>query len=720
MLAQEGSPTFAQQPMPSRTRELRRRIIVAGTPVAIAAIVLSAYVASRSVAREFERAAGIQLQAVAEQVAELVSQYLEERSADVRVLANTPSVVAAARNAGQAAARRGLDRIATTDLEQRYSETRALSQDAILERFLQTVRDSSDFIEIFFTDRHGLIVVSSNPTSDFVQSDERWWNETFETGAFQGSPTYDESAGTVGLEFAARIFDPTSGEPLGVLKAVVELSRLARLLSLSSGTVGASIEAVDSAGRVILSPDPARFFTVSDVAELVPQFAQPRAISLPGASGSGNGELVATASTNARRWWIVHRQNQDEAYAAARSVRDVVYLAAGVALVIAIVLLVWFTEWLHRRVTRPVRIAGSIAARVADGDLSITVSSNPKGAEEVTGLLEAVRTMVDALRKLVGEIRSSSQESASMAELISGSTEQMTASIQQMSDTCGDLTSQANEQAEVARQAANDAGRIRGISSNLADGANVAAERSSSLSETASEHEKHLNAGSEQLGVLASDLELGAAEAKRLAGLSQEIQQFVTQAQAIAAQTNMLALNAAIEASRAGGGEGRGFAVVADEVRKLATQASRSAATTADVVGNVLSSVQETRDRLARLAEASADVRAIATSAAGALKEVAGATAESSAWSNEISNAAGDVKKLVEGITARLQTIAEGTEAVVGASREIAAAAQKQTKTTDEIARSATQLADAALHLTSAVGSFRLNPGGEQHAESLE
>lgn len=306
-----------------------------------------------------------------------------------------------------------------------------------------------------------------------------------------------------------------------------------------------------------------------------------------------------------------------------------------------------------------------------------------------------------------------------MAELISTSTEQMTASIQQMADTCQDLTSQANEQADVARQAATDAGRILGISSNLADGANVAAERSSSLSETAGEHEKHLIAGGEQLAVLASDLEQGAAEAKRLAGLSQEIQQFVTQAQAIAAQTNMLALNAAIEASRAGGGEGRGFEVVADEVRKLATQASRSATTTADVVGNVLSTVQDTRNRLSRLAEASSDVREIAESAAGALKEVAGATAESSAWSVEISNAAGDVKKLVEGITRRLQTIAEGTEAVVGASREIAAAAQEQTKTTDEIARSATLLADAALNLTSAVGSFRLNSGGER-TESVE
>lgn len=699
--------------MLSKTRDLRRRIILAGTPLAVGAIVLSAYVASRSVAREFERAAGVQLLAVAERVADLVSQYLDERAADVSLLAGTPSVVAAARAAGRTSARQGLDRLPTGDLEQRYEGNRALLNDATVERFLRTVRDSSDFIEIFFTERHGLVVLAADPPSDFVQSDEGWWTEAFELGAFRGSPTFDESAGALGLEFAARIVDPLSGEPLGVLKAVVELSRMARLLALSDETVGATIEAVDSTGRVVLSRDPAKLFTVSDVADLVPPSNRSGTLSLPAAGGSGGGMLVATAATNAGRWWIVHRQGRDIAYAAARSIRDAVYLAAGVALVIAITLLVWFTEWLHRRVTRPVQIAGSIAGRVADGDLSVSVGSNQKGAEEVTGLLDAVRTMVDALRKLVGEIRSSSQDSASMARLISNSTKQMTESIRHMADTCRDLTKQANEQAEVARQAAHDANRILGISSNLADGANVAAERSSSLSKTAGEHEQHLIAGSEQLAVLAKDLEQGAAEARRLAGLSKEIQQFVTQAQAIAAQTNMLALNAAIEASRAGGGEGRGFEVVADEVRKLATQASRSATTTADVVGNVLSSVQETRDRLTRLAEASSDVREIAESAAGALKEVSGATAESSAWSVEISNAAGDVKKLVADITRRLQTIAAGTEAVVAASQEIGLAALKQKDTTDEIARSATLLADAALHLTSAVGSFRLSPGDD-------
>lgn len=695
--------------MASKTRELRKRIIVAGTPVAIAAIALSAYVASSSVAREFERTAAAQLHEVAERVAELVSQYLEERSTDVQQLARSPSIVAAARAAGQTVERTGLDRLPTTELERRFEDSRQLTRDITLARYLQTARDSSDFIEIFFTDSHGLLVVASSPTTDFVQSDEGWWQEAFESGTYQGAPLYDESAGTVGLELAARIADPESGESLGVLKAVVELSRLAQLLSLGNETTGASIEAIDSTGRVIMSPDPARLSAPSEVAQLLPRLAESPTIALSGDETDGR-ELVAAAPANSGRWWIVHRQSQDIAYTAARSIRDAVYLAAGITLVVAIVLLVWFTEWLHRRVTRPVRVAGSIAARVADGDLSVSVSPEATGAEEVAGLLDAVRTMVDALRRLVGEIRSSSQESSTMADLISRRTEQMIASIQHMADTCDDLTRQSNDQAELARHAVNDASRILGISSNLAEGANVAAERSSSLSETAGEHEKHLIAGSEQLAVLASDLELGAAEAKRLAELSKEIQQFVTQAQTTASQTNMLALNAAIEASRAGGGEGRGFEVVADEVRKLATQASRAATTTSDVVGNVLSTVQDTRDRLARLAEASSDVRKIAQSAAGALKEVAGATAESSAWSEEISNAAGDVKELVEEITRRLQNIAAGTEAVVTASSEIAVAAQEQTKTTDEIARSATLLADAANHLTSAVGSFRLAP----------
>jgi methyl-accepting chemotaxis protein len=212
-------------------------------------------------------------------------------------------------------------------------------------------------------------------------------------------------------------------------------------------------------------------------------------------------------------------------------------------------------------------------------------------------------------------------------------------------------------------------------------------------------------------------LEQGAADAERLAVMSQEIQQFLTQSKTIATQTNMLALNAAIEASRAGGGEGRGFAVVAEEVRKLANQAARSAVTTSEVVGGVLTTVQETQNRLTNLAHASTAVRQVAESAAGALEEVAGATAESSAWGDEISRAAGEVNELVEEITRRVRAIAQGAESVVAASEQIAASAEEQSASTEQIAASASQLADAADRLTLTVGSFRLS-GGVDEASS--
>lgn len=702
--------------MPTRTRDLRRRVLLVAAPIAVAVIAASGYVAARVTTGEFERAARLRLESVSQQYALLIDQYLRERSSDVRVLAQTPVIVDAAAAAGEEVLRLGLDRATTDELEQRYSDQQALGGNTRARQFLITFRDSSDFAEVLFTERHGLIVWSTDRASDLVQSEENWWSTAWETGSYQGQPAYDESAGRTGLELAARISTEETGEAVGVVKAVLDLSRVAR--SSVTETMGsATVEAVDSAGRVILSNDPNRLLTLAEYAPSIQHGGTTAVISR--VAGDGR-ELLAAAPTNEDRWWLVVRQPRETAYEAARSIRDTIYTGAGIALLIAVVLLAALTEWLHRRVTQPIQAAGAVARRVAEGDLSLGVATTKLGTAEVRRLLKAVSKMVDALRQLVSEMRTSSQESAAMAEQISAATEQMSASTQEMANTCQDLSSQATEQAELARQSAEDAARILGISTTLADGANVAAERSTVLAATASEHRGRLIEGSERLAQLASDLEQGAADAERLAGLSQQIQQFLTQSKTIATQTNMLALNAAIEASRAGGGEGRGFAVVADEVRKLANQAARSAATTSDVVGNVLSTVRETQDRLTNLAHASTAVRQVAESAAGALEEVAGATAESSAWGDEISRAAGEVNKLVEDITQRLRAIAQGTESVVAASEEIAAAAEEQSASTEQIAASASQLADAADRLTGTVGSFHLAGGGTGPGHAVE
>jgi methyl-accepting chemotaxis protein len=691
--------------MAANTTDIRRRVVLVGMPVTIAIIGIGAYGAAEATAGQLQRSLEREFRQDAQRASSLVTSYLQERTADVRLVANAPSVVSAARNAGLEAVSQGLDRLPTADLEQQFAEIRTIGSTPAVTAFLISLRDSSDFTEIFFTESNGFTVSATNPTSDFVQSDEEWWEFAWNSGAFRGVPTYDESAGTVGVELAVRITDAATGEGVGVLKALVAVSRLAQALAVRNDSVDTSIEVVDETGRVLIATDERRVFTTPEDAASIPRARDARTAII---SSDDGGVLVATAPTNDGRWWVVTRRSQRDAFAAARSMRQSIYIPAGVVLVFVSILLTWLTDWLRRRVTQPVRAAGVVAGRVAAGDLSASLVTDTAGSAEVRHLLESVATMVGALRRLVGEIRGASQDSAAMAEQISAATEQMSASTQEMADTCQDLSSQATDQADLARQSVADATRILGISTHLADGASVAAGRSALLVDTATEHRERLIEGSARLGDLASDLETGAADAERLAHLSEQIEQFLVQARTVAAQTNMLALNAAIEASRAGGGEGRGFEVVADEVRKLATQTARSAASTSDIVRNMLTTVQQTRGRLVHLAEASAGVRQIAEAAANALEEVGAATAESSAWSEEISKAATEVKTLVEEITRRLESIAHGTESVVAASEEIAASAEQQSASTEEIAASAAQLANASDKLTQAVGTFRL------------
>jgi methyl-accepting chemotaxis protein len=366
-----------------------------------------------------------------------------------------------------------------------------------------------------------------------------------------------------------------------------------------------------------------------------------------------------------------------------------------------------FANWLDKRVTEPVQVAAAVTERVAGGDLTVSVGRGQIGTSEVNQLLQSLRGMVTELRKLVTGIRGSSEELAAMAQQISASTEQMSASTQEMAATSQRLSDQSNSQADQVRQAATDAQRILKITTSLAQGSQLASERSAQLKEDANRHRKDLQAGSERLGHLAREIEQGAEDAHRLAGLSTEIQKFVTQAKAIAKQTNMLALNAAIEAARAGE-EGRGFGVVADEVRKLANQAAQSATATSDTVDSVLEGIQSTHERLSSLVQESGTVRQIAEAAALGLQDVTSRATENSAWAKEISTAASDARHLVDEITQRLRAIAESTESFVAAVEQIAASAQEQSASTEEIASSAAHLAEASEKLNAGVTRFRL------------
>src|SRR5881394_3723798 len=704
--------------MSSRTPQLRQSFLVTGAAVALALVTGFALLSSRSASRIVERQANARGQDLATHVASLVDLYLRERRHEAEALAGSPAVVRAALEASQAALRQRLPPLDIPTLERMFNQRRELGGDPDLAAYLRGYAQHSDFAELFFTDSHGYNVLASDRTSDFVQSDEAWWQQAVKTGAYEGAPRYDSSAAVVSLEYDIAIRAPRVAHPVGVLKAVFALARLSQLLAAGDLPGGVRLEVVDAQGRRIVTPDSAELLRPLPQAADIPRESRPATARVVGPDGSA--DLVVTVPTANGKWWVVFREPERAAYAVARTTATNIVLWTIALFGAALALLVVFWRRLNTRVTAPVKAAGAIASRVAGGDLSVTVVTERTGTAEVGELLSSVHSMVVALRRLVGAIRTAADEAAAMATEISASTEEMSASTEEMSATCQDLTKRAAEQAQLVRAAADDAAKILQIATILAAGADDSVRRNSAVAEVAKRHKDVLDQSTAQLAKLVEEVARGAAEAEALARASADIQKFVAQAKAVATQTNMLALNAAIEAARAGP-QGRGFAVVADEVRKLASVAAAAAGETADTVRGVPARVQATRDRLVRLAEGGTAAREASQTAAQGLGTVAGEADANAARGREIAQSAAELRSLVEEIANRLTNVSGQTEGLLASAEELAASGQEQSASTEEIASSANQLAEAADRLTGAVKSFRLladeaTPPPEQQA----
>ena len=698
----------------SRDRSLQSTLVSAGIVAALLVVATAAGLSWRVARSYLQTDADQRLVDIAQRTSALIALYLRERRAELELLASTPSVVAAAEAADAQSSQQGLPLQTTDQLERRFAATRTLDVDPVVKAFLRSVAQRSDFAELFFTESHGYNAVTAEVTSDFVQSDEEWWQRAMQAGWYQSDPRFDESAKVVSLQMAAPIVARGSQRRVGVFRGTFNLSRLANLVATSDA--GATVQVVDQAGRLIVGGDSTRLLRpIAEATDIVLGDTVSFAAIRDAARGA---DRAVTARIGNVRWWVLVRQPEERIYASVHAIGRLIVVAAIVLAALMVAALTGLGTWLNRRVTRPVARLAAAASAVAQGDLALDVLQG-QGTAEVTHLGASLNGMVGALRRLVGAIRAAADEAAAMATQISASTEQMAASGEEMSATTQELSRRAQEQAEVVKAAAADAHRILSIAMRLAETSRDAATRNSALVSVAEEHRARLEESSAVLEGLAGEVEKGAAESAALMEASNQISRFVAQTKAIATQTNMLALNAAIEAARAGE-HGRGFAIVADEVRKLATQAAQAAVTTEGTVQSVLKRVKGAHESMTRLGEGSAAARRAAHTVAEGLGAVAKAARENDAWSRDISAASGESERLVQDVAARLGQLAASTESFVASAEEIAASSEEQTAATQEIAASAQSLANAADRLTTAVQSFRLQaqqPHLEQAAD---
>jgi len=418
-------------------------------------------------ARAMERrVVGEALTKTAEEVAAQIDGYIEERVKDVVIWASDPLVVEAALRTSTAAHGRGWpaypqiaqDTKAIERIEEEMKATRAMNPVPAATQYLQDqLAGSRVFREVFFTDRNGYNAAISNMTSDFVQSDEEWWVNAWTRGVDIGGTsqnpltmkktegtgarvTYDESAGVWSLAISVRIDHPRSKEPLGVMKAVLDVSAVQAIATRAAGKIqGGDVKVLVAAtGHAIADTAVAhnkKFIMSSEGNLLARHFAPAELLARPGAGRSGH--LIAPSATHeatapvdqvigyARSagkgefkdlpgfeglgWAVVVGQDKQAALSGLTDLQQVHvelvwqrrYLQSVVLAVVAAAILAIVVSGaaLGRRIATPIQELSAAAERMSTGDLGVQVPV--RSDDEIGHLTATFNDTVTRLRDLV-------------------------------------------------------------------------------------------------------------------------------------------------------------------------------------------------------------------------------------------------------------------------------------------------------------------------------
>ena len=257
-----------------------------------------------------------------------------------------------------------------------------------------------EYLEIFVTDAYGATFGSTDLLTDYYQADEDWWQAAYNGGegaVYISQPEYDASADAEVIQIAVPVEGDESGELLGIMRASLSTEALyAFVAEPTFGETGYAVLA-RADGSVVYDPRAeegvtneraiATFatafaaddegtgrFTDANGEEVLYSYSSLAADDEELESDEGEFAERTTGAVNDLGFFVVVRQEVDEALAAVTQITLQAIIIGGIAAVVASILAVLFA----RSITAPLYKLTYAARRIGRGDLSqlLDIKSN--------------------------------------------------------------------------------------------------------------------------------------------------------------------------------------------------------------------------------------------------------------------------------------------------------------------------------------------------------
>jgi methyl-accepting chemotaxis protein len=318
-----------------------------------------------------------------------------------------------------------------------------------------------------------------------------------------------------------------------------------------------------------------------------------------------------------------------------KDIADTIAAIILISIIIALVVLsiaVIIALVITNSITKPINYSADVLARVAKGDLTVTISDNfLNSKDEVGGMLKAMDMMITDLNKIASDIINGAENIAAATMQVAQSSQELSQRTSEQASSVEEISSSIEEMTATIRQNADNASQTEKIATKSSGDA------------------------SESGNIV-----------KQTVQAMNEIADKISIVQEIARQTNLLSLNASIEAARAGE-HGKGFAVVASGVQKLAERSQLSAT------------------EIGKLAKTSVEIAILAgemlTRLVPDIQKTSELVTEINAASGEQSSGVQQINNAIQQLNTVVQQNASSSEELASTSEEVTAQAQSLKET---------------------------------------